>query len=208
MKKISPWIVFALLMFIKTASAHEGHEHMATDFSKIQWGLQGAKEVMNVHPLFVHFPIALLLESLAFYSLGTVFRKEELLKAGKWALYFGTLAAAITVWTGLQAANTVPHGGEVHAMIMVHQYLGFTVFGLSIILSAWLFLSKSPLPSKGRILFLTGLVLLALILTQGADFGGRMVFLHGVGVGRKSMLNQEAATPHEHGGEPHEHHAP
>ena len=170
----------------------------------MEWGLKGAQEVMNVHPLFVHFPIALLLESLAFYFLGTIFKKDELLRAGKWTLYFGTLSAAVTVWTGLQAAKTAPHEGDAHQLMMMHQYFGFTVLGLSLALSAWIFFSKSYIPSKGRILFLAGLVLLGAALTQGADFGGRMVFLHGVGVGKKSMLQQAG---HDHGAHDHgEHH--
>lgn len=208
MKKLSPYLLFALFVFAGIAWAHEGHEHASNIPTHVEWGLKGAQDVINVHPLFVHFPIALLLESLAFYFLGMVFKKEELLKAGKWTLYFGTLAAAVTVWTGLQAANTVPHGGAVHELMMIHQYFGFAVLGLSLVLSAWLFFSKSHIPSKGRILFLVGLVLLGAILTQGADFGGRMVFLHGVGVGKKSMLKElSKTTEHEHGGSElnHEH---
>ncbi|MDP3920745.1 MAG: hypothetical protein Q8R76_08075 [Candidatus Omnitrophota bacterium] len=80
----------------------------------VQWGLMGLDELINIHPLFVHFPIALLLTSTAFYFLGSIFKKEELLAAGQWALYFGTLSAAVTVWTGLQAAKTAPHGGDDH----------------------------------------------------------------------------------------------
>ena len=41
-----------------------------------------------------------------------------------------------------------------------------------------------------------------------ADLGGRMVFLNGVGVGRKSMAQEEKAHSHEHAGEEqkaHEH---
>jgi len=34
-------------------------------------------------------------------------------------------------------------------------------------------------------------VVLAAVLTQGADLGGRMVFLHGTGVGKKSMMQEQ-----------------
>ncbi|OGX06161.1 MAG: hypothetical protein A3G87_02150 [Omnitrophica bacterium RIFCSPLOWO2_12_FULL_50_11] len=167
----------------------------------VQWGLKGLEDVINIHPLFVHFPVALILTSVAFYFLGSIFRKDELFVAGKWVLYFGTLAAAITVWTGLQAEKTVPHGGGTHDIMMVHQYFGFVVLGLSLILSLWVLFSKTHIPPKGRIFFLIGLVLVGLILIQGADLGGRLVFLNGVGVGRKSML--EETSSHEHGD--HEH---
>lgn len=188
--------------FAAIAFAHEGHEHVATNISSIEWGLKGAQELINMHPLFVHFPIALLLTSTAFYFLGTLFRKEDLFVAGKWELYLGTLSAAVTVWTGLQAAKTVPHGGGTHEIMMAHQYFGFAVLGLSALLSIWVFISKANIPSKGRIFFLAGLLLLSATLTQGADLGGRMVFLHGVGVEKKSMVAEESHSLNP-GGEKH-----
>jgi len=166
----------------------------AYPISVVQWGLKGLGEVINIHPLFVHFPIALLLTSFACFLLGTLFKKDELLITGKWALYFGTLAAAATVLTGLQAERGVSHGGGTHEMMFVHKYIGFVVLGLSLILTLWINRSKAPIPAKGRIGFLIGSALLALIVTQGADLGGRMVFLNGVGVGRKSFIEKEA--PH------------
>ncbi len=191
MKKIYLASILFLFASAGVLWAHAGHEHASNLPIHVPWGLKGLGEVSNVHPLFVHFPIALLLTSTAFYFLGSVFRKEELFAAAKWELYFGTLSAAGAVATGLQAANTVSHNEQTHAIMMAHQYLGFTVLGLSLLFSTWVFFSKANIPSKGRRFFLTGLVLLALVLTQGADLGGRMVFLNGVGVGRKSMRSEK-----------------
>ena len=173
----------------------------------VQWGLKGFEELINIHPLFVHFPIALLLASSAFYFLGALFRKESLLEAGKWTLYTGAVGAVLTAWTGYEASQTVSHGGGMHQMMMTHQYLGFAVLGISLVLSAWVFFSKANIPVKGKPAFLLALVVLAAVLIQGADFGGRMVFLNGVGVGKKSMIKEMIAdshTQHEHG--EHEHH--
>lgn len=156
----------------------------------IDWGFQGLQEIINIHPLVVHFPIALLLTAIVFYFLGTIFRKEEFLLAGKWVFYAGTFTAALAVWTGLQAANTVPHGGEAHQTLMAHQYTGFAVLALSILLSLWLILTKANIPGWGKPLFLIALFLLAAVIMQQADFGGRLVFLNGVGVGRKGMMEQ------------------
>lgn len=201
------------LLTSTVALAHEGHEHAAADPSKVEWGLRGLQEAMNVHPLFVHFPIALLLTSTAFYFLGTIFKKADLVAAAKWELYFGTLASAVTVWTGLKAAETVAHGGDTHQIMMMHQYFGFAVLGISLVLSAWVFFSKANIPGKGKPAFLLALVILAAVLTQGADLGGRMVFLHGTGVVKKSMMQQESTESpppahegdehHEHGGHAH-----
>ena len=168
------------------------------------WGLQSLKELINVHPVFVHFPIALLLTSFACYLLGSVTRNQNLLAAGKWTLYFGTLGAALAVWTGWQAARSVSHGGETHDLMILHQYFGFAVLGLGLLLSGWVFFSKALVPAKGRFLFLAGLAVLGLVLIQGADLGARMVFFHGIGLGRKRMMTETVELAgHDHGGHTH-----
>ncbi len=206
-------IVAAILYFNNTSWASEGHEHTKGGFFNVQWGFQGLQNLMNVHPLFVHFPIALLLVAAALYVLGTITKRESIFVAGKWSLLLGTLGAAFAVLTGLQAAKSVPHAGETHQIMMAHQYLGIAVLVVSLILSLWVLISKANIPTRGRTLFLIVLFALAAILTQQADLGGRMVFMHGVGVGKKSMMTQEAEASHhqehagvqEHGHEGHAH---
>ena len=169
-------------------------------------GLQAIREMLNIHPLVVHFPIALLLSSAVFYFSGLLFRWNGVLAAGRWTLLLGTISAALALWTGLEASETVSHGGATHEIMTAHQNFAFLVLGLSVILSFWVIFAKSDVPSKGRGLFLMALVLLCLVLVQGADLGGRMVFIDGVGVGQKSMLPEwTEGTEHEH--HDHNHHA-
>lgn len=162
----------------------------------VEWGLKGFQELMNIHPIFVHYPIALFLTSLILYLLGVILKKEQPLVGGQWTLVIGTISAALTVWTGLQAEQTAPHGGGTHDIMTMHEKLGFVILGLGIILSLWTLISRSKLPQKGRLLFLTLLLGLNVILAQSADFGGRMVFLNGVGVGRKSMVPKTQSYEH------------
>lgn len=204
MKKYLQWIFPMTLLTSTLALAHEGHEHVATNPSQVEWGMQGAMELINVHPMFVHFPIALLLACVFFYIVGIVLKKDNLLIAGKWSLYLGTLSAAAAVWTGLRAAGSVEHGGDSHQIMMAHQYLGITILLLSAVLSIWVLISKVNMPKAPKIFFLI-LLLLVVFISQQADFGGRLVFLHGVGVGKKSMM-QEQAPGHEAMGEHEEGH--
>ena len=123
--------------------------------------------------------------------MGIIFRRDNLFIAGKWALWFGALGTIPTVWTGLQAAETVAHDEEVHQIMMRHQYLGIAILILSIVWGLWVAISKANIPSRGRIIFMAGLLMLSAIILQEADFGGRMVFLKGVGVGRKNLQQTE-----------------
>ncbi len=179
--------------------AHEGHGEVVAHFSSLSgvpWGIQGLSQVMNPHPIFVHFPIAMLLMASFFYWVGVVFKKESLLHAAKWELYAGTFFALLAVITGLWAARTVPHDEEVHQILVLHQYLGFIILLSSVFLSGWVFFAKASPPKKGSWTFLVALIFLSLIIVQQGDFGGRMVFLHGTGVGQKSMLTKR--INHEH----------
>lgn len=205
-------ILLGVLVFPGIVLAHQGHEHASNVPANVQWGLEGAKELINIHPLFVHFPIALLLAAISFYLLGILFKRESFLGTGKWTLFAGTLSAAATVWTGLQAANTVAHGGDIHQTMMAHQYLGFAILGVSTVLSAWVIFAKANLPQRGKKFFFIGLLFLGLVIVQQADLGGRLVFLNGVGVGKKSMMAEESHSPdrggeeanhHDHGGHAH-----
>ena len=194
-----------MVIFPGIAFAHQGHEHASNAPVSVAWGLQGAMELINVHPLFVHFPIALLMACVVFYIVGIIFKKGNLLIAGKWTLYLGTLSATFAVWTGLRAAETVEHGGGTHQIMMAHQYLGITILVSSVVLSLWLLFSKTNVPAKGRTFFVLALLVQAAILIQQADFGGRMIFLNGVGVGKKSAMVQESHSQNP-GGEGTDHH--
>ena len=109
--------------------------------------------------------------AIGFYFLGSILKKEELFIAGKWSLFFGTLGAGVSVWTGLQAAETVYHDEEIHQMMMAHQYVGIALLVLSAALSLWVIISKKTIPSA-RLLFLGGLLILSALIAQAADLGG------------------------------------
>jgi uncharacterized membrane protein len=185
--------------------AGEGHNRASSPILDMRWGLDGLKEAMNLHPIFVHFPIALLLGATAFYWAGALFRKNEFVVAGKWTLVLGAISAAVAVWTGLRAANSVTHNEIVHAIMMRHQYLGYAILSISVILAIWSHVTKQNLPEKGRWFFLGALGLLSLFVIQTGDLGGRMVFLKGVGVGKKSMLEKKANVQVEHDHSAHQH---
>ena len=188
-------------MFVFTSFlwAHAGHEHVSIVPTHVRWGLTGMTEMKNLHPIVVHFPIALLMASALFYLMGILFRKENFFFIGKWLLYFGTVGAAIAVWSGLEAAEHVLHNEEAHLIMVPHQYLGIGIFVLGFLFSLWLFFSKVNIPAKGRLIFLVGMLCLAAVITQQADFGGRLVFLHGVGVGKKNNAEPNHSEHHHLG---------
>jgi uncharacterized membrane protein len=142
---------------------------------------RGAASLQNLHPLIVHYPIAFLTASVPIYLLAWILRREPLESFGLWLLSLGTLSAAAAVYTGWSGSEGVMIAPSVREHILeYHQWLMLAVFGLSTALTVWALLAR-PMPRRGRVLFVIGLMLMTLILAKGADYGGWMVFGYNTG---------------------------
>ncbi|VAW36661.1 hypothetical protein MNBD_DELTA02-649 [hydrothermal vent metagenome] len=159
--------------------------------------LPGIAEMKNIHPVFVHFPIALLNGFLLMEVLGAITDKESLRSAATWMLYLGTLGAIVTVITGLVASGSVEHGGGVHELMLDHRNHGLGVLALAIILSIWRLAVSARFSTKSRIAHFILAVIMVGNMTIGADMGGLMVYKYGVSV---KAVPQVEGGGHDHSG--------
>ena len=160
---------------------------------------QGLSGMANIHPLFVHFPIALLNSFFLTELLGVLLKKEEIRIAATWMLYLGTLGALATVLTGLWAAGTVTHSEEVHGIMAKHRNFGITVLILGTVLSIWRIITHGKFSVKGQVLHLVTAFIMITTLVFGADLGGLMVYKYGVAV--KAAPQPDGHHVHEKGHE-------
>jgi len=150
----------------------------------MDWSLFGFKavgELFNIHPMFVHFPVAFLPGAFLLFALGITLRKPGLNLAGRACLYMAAAGALAAVATGLQAENSFPHNEVIHNMMETHETLGWAVLALAGALTAWSFFQAEHRP-KAAWVFLALLGLANLAAMQGADIGARMVYLEGAAV--------------------------
>lgn len=132
-------------------------------------------ELETIHPLFVHFPIALLSTGLLCDILGTLYRKESLHNAGWWCQVFGIVAVVFTIPTGFLADTLIGHMEdpfpilETHGMVQIIASILFT--GLLV----WRGIRRSELPEKPILFlyYLIGGVAIALLF-YGADLGAQL----------------------------------
>jgi len=159
--------------------------------------LPGISVMLNIHPLFVHFPIALLSTFFLLDVLGSLLSKPVWRGVAGWFLFLGSVFAGLTVLAGLFAAATVPHGEDVHAIMENHEHLGVSVFGLAIFLSGWrLFVGQAN--GVANYLFLSFAALLWVLLVFTADLGGLMVYRYGVAVTAAEAGQDKAFIEHQH----------
>ncbi len=162
----------------------------------------GLAVMPNIHPLIVHFPIAFLSAFFILDLVASVTKNENWRNAASALLYLGLIGVVAAVLAGFQAAETLPHGGDIHEIMERHEHYGLTVAFLTAFLAVWRFFSKSNLKGIASFihLFIAGLIVL--IMSLGADLGGLMVYGHGAGV--KPMMNtsfqhdHDASQGHQH----------
>ena len=155
--------------------------------------LEGITSIANIHPLLVHFPIAFLSLFIAIDLIGTIYQKMEWRNFAGSLLYLGTAFATLTVWAGFHAANTVPHGHNVHEIMERHEHLGISILGLSIALSAW----RLRRPVEKFCFYNVLSIVLACILILSADLGGLMVYKYGVAVQAVNVSTEDAHHRHQ-----------
>jgi uncharacterized membrane protein len=144
----------------------------------------------NVHPLLVHFPIALLITAAGLDVVGWVFRRNRLLRHTATLMYvLGTGAACAAYWTGRAASQTIWLPGMAQAVVGEHwKWALRTVWFFTIVTAVRLWLlrpsRRDPGPAIVAAWVLVGLVGIGLLLETG-DRGGRLVYQHGVGTTRE-----------------------
>ena len=140
----------------------------------------------NIHPLLVHFPIALLCAAVAVDLVAWAFGRNQPLRQAATLLYvLGTAGAVAAYVTGRAASQTVWLPGMAHAVLSQHwDWALRTVWFFAIVTGARvIFLRPSrggPSPAVVAVFALVGLVGLGLLIETG-DRGGRLVYQHGVG---------------------------
>lgn len=135
----------------------------------------------SVHPLVIHFPIALLLAALLLDVLALVFKRPQLHRVALWNLLLGTLGAGLAVWTGYRAAEIAKHSMEIHQVMELHRKLGIATLILAGLVVVWRLFKRDRLAVRGRVLMLFLMLAVAASLSLGAHLGGRMVYEFGVG---------------------------
>jgi uncharacterized membrane protein len=157
--------------------------------------LPGLRAMANIHPLLVHFPIAFLLGALLLEALAVWRRRDDWHRAAMVLLYLGAAGAVAAATSGWFAEETVEHTEASHAVLELHETIMLWTTGLAVTLAVIAFLGGRYLEARRlQVFLLAGLLLVALMLTVGADRGAQLVYQFGTGV-QKPVPATMAAPP-------------
>ena len=135
-----------------------------------------------IHPMLVHFPIALLSAAVFFDLLGRKWRPEECRIAGLYTLVLGFAGAAVSVASGAMAEDVVEHSGVPEHAIEIHEMLGFAAFWIFAgLLGLRLATVLGWICEQRTVSLLLGIAGVAVMLVA-SYYGGSLVYDYGAGV--------------------------
>ena len=150
-----------------------------------------------MHPIFVHFTIALTSASLVFDALGFLLSKISLAAAGGWTLVGAALMTLGTLSTGLTSSTRAPiEEGEARSFLRAHMALGFIFYGLLVAITFW----RISLWQSGQRVswgYLAVLAVVSLVMTVQGYLGGELVYRYGVEVEQayRELPDHDAGSP-------------
>lgn len=155
----------------------------------------------NVHPLFVHLPVALWLVAAAAWAVWLVRRTDALWQFGRWSLRIGLLGAVLALITGYLAADGMGHDSPGHHLVHTHRDWMLWASGLALLTAVvdHLLARRSDLLVRSLLVALAAAT--AVVLCLGADRGGEMVFRYGIGTAGESLATGGGHS--HHGAEAH-----
>lgn len=144
--------------------------------------LPGFHSMLNYHPLFAHFPIALWLAALLFEIIAVGKSSDDWHRNAVRLLYLGTLAAVLAVSTGWLAEVAVPETGPARDVVGIHETMMLITTSVAMGLCLLAFLKRKNMTGGIQKLLLLGMVVLALLLTVGSDRGVQLVYQYATSV--------------------------
>jgi len=152
----------------------------------------------NLHPVFVHFTVALVIIATLCALASKVLKgalAEQSVIVARWTFIIAAVITVFTVAAGIFAFNTVNHDDASHEVMLEHRNLAMVTFAL-IVVAAVLFYMKR------KEAVITMLILLFSVAASGmvvstAWHGGELVYHFGLGV--KSLPKPHSDHSHSHG---------
>lgn len=151
--------------------------------------------IPNIHPLIVHFPIALLIVAVIFDVARLFFKKQSWIQNTVLALYStGTIGLMASFISGRDAVETVVVSGDAISVVTTHEdwalytLIYFSIFTLLRLWTWWKNLEVNHWISSGLIvLAFAGIGM----LWRTGDLGTQLVYKHGVAVIEIDRLEEQ-----------------
>ena len=134
----------------------------------------------TIHPIVVHFVIAMVLFALLCDIIGYFTRNSRLYEVSWWNMFFATISIFIAIIFGQFEAGLAQPYKAVEPILNLHTLIGWSLSGIIAAITAWRYVIRSnnteklPMPYLGLGLVLVGIVCLQVYL------GDELVWVYGL----------------------------
>ncbi len=131
----------------------------------------------HAHPIAVHVPNGVVPMAVLFYFIGAVFKQQSFAWAALASLVFVVLAMPAVLYSGYVDWQ-LRYKGHLTRVIRNKIIAGFVVFGIGIIMVAWLAVMPevADMGSNIKWAYLFGFIAMLAAVTYAGNLGGRLVF--------------------------------
>ena len=133
-----------------------------------------------IHPIVVHFVIAMALITVVFDAIGVITGKKNLFEVSFWNLIVATVAIFVAIIFGQVEAGLANPYGASRDILNIHSTIGWSLAGVLALLTGWRYVARQKDPANLPRAFLAlDVVLAGLVITQ-VYLGDKLVWVYGL----------------------------
>lgn len=134
----------------------------------------------TIHPIVVHFVIAMALIAFVFDLIGVVGRRPAFFEVAFWNLLVATVAIFVAIIFGQVEAGLANPYGASRDILNLHTAIGWSLAGILSVLSGWRYVIRGRDPQHLPLTFLgAGAALSGLIVVQ-TFLGSELIWIYGL----------------------------
>jgi uncharacterized membrane protein len=146
----------------------------------------------NLHPLIIHFPIALTIVILACDSIGFFLKRKAFFEVGTILSVFALAGALAAVISGLVAEDSAWKTAQVREILEDHEAAAYIFLGFMALYTAFRIVFRHKITEKLGWLSLILALWGAAIVARVGYLGGEMVFTYGTAVKQAEFQTNRA----------------
>lgn len=134
----------------------------------------------TLHPIVVHFVIAMAVISVIFDLIGVLTRRPNLFEVSFWNLLFATAAIFVAIIFGqVEAGLADPYGGS-RTILNLHSTIGWSLAGVLSVLTGWRYVLRNRDPETLPLPYLAAGGLLAVLVAVQVTLGNQLIWVYGL----------------------------
>ena len=154
---------------------------------------------LPLHPILVHFPIALLFASVLFDLLGRTLSRDSFREGALWLLGLGFIGGVAAAIAGGMAEEAAEQAGIAESLIETHETLAQITLGIMALMLLFRLFLRNRFSTRTLAAYSVAATMGLIALIAAGHTGGNLVYQHGAGVTNAQHPSHPIAQ-NQHGG--------